>query len=78
MIRCTHIGLLCVQENLANRPTMANVALMLNRCSITLPVPTKPAFLMDSATTSLPNMSWEVNQGQQDRINPQLNQLTTQ
>ncbi|XP_040868072.1 cysteine-rich receptor-like protein kinase 10 isoform X2 [Glycine max] len=63
MIRCTHIGLLCVQENLANRPTMANVALMLNSCSITLPVPTKPAFFMDSATTSLPNMSWEVNSG---------------
>ncbi|KAL5143756.1 Cysteine-rich receptor-like protein kinase 10 [Glycine soja] len=60
MIRCIHTGLLCIQENLANRPTMANVALMLNRCSITLPVPTKPAFLMDSATTSLPNMSWEV------------------
>ncbi|KAK7394721.1 hypothetical protein VNO78_15256 [Psophocarpus tetragonolobus] len=61
IIRCIHIGLLCVQENLANRPIMANVALMLNSCSITLPVPTKPAFFMDSATISLPNMSWEVN-----------------
>nr|KYP64257.1 Cysteine-rich receptor-like protein kinase 29 [Cajanus cajan] len=63
MIRCIHIGLLCVQENLSNRPTMANIALMLNSCSITLPVPSKPAFFMDSAATSLPNMSWGVNSG---------------
>ncbi|KAL2330233.1 hypothetical protein Fmac_017814 [Flemingia macrophylla] len=61
MIKCIHIGLLCVQENLANRPTMANVVLMLNSCSITLPVPSKPAFFIDSATTSLSNMSWDVN-----------------
>ncbi|XP_068487671.1 cysteine-rich receptor-like protein kinase 10 isoform X2 [Phaseolus vulgaris] len=59
MIRCIGIGLLCVEEDLNNRPTMANVALMLNSCSITLPVPKKPAFFIDSATGSLPNMSWE-------------------
>ncbi|CAJ1821066.1 unnamed protein product [Sphenostylis stenocarpa] len=41
MIRCIHIDLLCVEETLNNRPTMANVALMLNTCSITLPVPKK-------------------------------------
>ncbi|KAG5067745.1 hypothetical protein JHK85_000122 [Glycine max] len=52
MIRCIHIGLLFVQENLVNRPTMAMVAL-----------PSKPEFSMDSATRSLPNMSWEVNSG---------------
>ncbi|XP_027929669.1 cysteine-rich receptor-like protein kinase 15 isoform X3 [Vigna unguiculata] len=61
MIRCIHIGLLCVEEDLNNRPTMANVALMLNSCSISLPVPKKPAFLIDSATESLPNMSWDDN-----------------
>jgi hypothetical protein len=46
ILRCIHIGLLCVQENVADRPTMASVILMLSSYSITLSVPTKPAFLM--------------------------------
>ncbi|KAF5474678.1 hypothetical protein F2P56_006558 [Juglans regia] len=48
IMRCIHIGLLCVQENLADRPNMASVVLMFNSQSITLPVPTRPAFLMHS------------------------------
>ena len=39
------MGLLCVQENPANRPTMATIALMLNSYSVTLPLPQQPAFL---------------------------------
>ncbi|KAJ9146403.1 hypothetical protein P3X46_028673 [Hevea brasiliensis] len=46
MIRCIHIGLLCVQENLADRPTMASVVIMLSSCSLSLPVPLKPAFFV--------------------------------
>ncbi|KAJ4703273.1 Receptor-like kinase [Melia azedarach] len=46
MIRCIHIGLLCVQENAASRPTMASVVLMLNSYSLTLPVPSEPAIFM--------------------------------
>ncbi|XP_062162252.1 cysteine-rich receptor-like protein kinase 44 isoform X2 [Alnus glutinosa] len=52
ILRCIHIGLLCVQENVANRPTMASVLLMLNDDSIILSVPKKPAFLMDKSTIS--------------------------
>ncbi|KAD7117319.1 hypothetical protein E3N88_04587 [Mikania micrantha] len=48
IIRSIHIGLLCVQENVVARPTMASVVLMLNSFSITLPVPTEPAFFMRS------------------------------
>ncbi|XP_076945769.1 cysteine-rich receptor-like protein kinase 15 [Bidens hawaiensis] len=48
IIRSIHIGLLCVQENVNDRPTMASVVLMLNSFSITLPVPTKPAFFVRS------------------------------
>ncbi|XP_057463246.1 cysteine-rich receptor-like protein kinase 29 [Actinidia eriantha] len=48
-MRCIHIGLLCVQENVAKRPTMASVALMLNSFSMSLPLPRKPAFLMQSS-----------------------------
>ncbi|KAL5579096.1 hypothetical protein UlMin_011538 [Ulmus minor] len=46
--RCIHIGLLCVQENVANRPTMNSVVLMLNSYSLSLPMPSEPAFFMHS------------------------------
>ncbi|MBA0749566.1 hypothetical protein Gogos_003478 [Gossypium gossypioides] len=46
IIRCIHIGLLCVQELAAKRPTMASVVLMLNTNSLSLPPPLQPAFLM--------------------------------
>ncbi|XP_042987042.1 putative receptor-like protein kinase At4g00960 isoform X1 [Carya illinoinensis] len=48
LIRCIHIGLLCVQENIADRPTAASVVLMLSSQSITLAVPGRPPFLMYS------------------------------
>ncbi|KAL8461342.1 hypothetical protein ACS0TY_032719 [Phlomoides rotata] len=44
MVRCIHIGLLCVQENAGDRPTMASVVLMLSSFSMTLAVPSAPAF----------------------------------
>ncbi|KAL1537381.1 putative receptor-like protein kinase [Salvia divinorum] len=44
MLRCIHIGLLCVQEVAADRPTMASVVLMLSSFSITLNLPSEPAF----------------------------------
>ncbi|KAM7506201.1 hypothetical protein LguiB_005105 [Lonicera macranthoides] len=49
IMRCIHIGLLCVQENVADRPTMASVVLMLSSFSLTLPVPSEPAFFMHSS-----------------------------
>ncbi|KAH1140057.1 hypothetical protein GLYMA_10G253800v4 [Glycine max] len=62
MMRSIHIGLLCVQENLADRPTMANIILMLNSYSLSLPIPAEPAFYMNSRTQSRPDMqSWEYN-----------------
>ncbi|GKV19282.1 hypothetical protein SLEP1_g29569 [Rubroshorea leprosula] len=48
MLRCLQLGLLCVQENVARRPTMASVVLMLGSNSVSLQVPSKPAFLMHS------------------------------
>ncbi|XP_027364923.1 putative receptor-like protein kinase At4g00960 [Abrus precatorius] len=48
IMRCIHIGLLCVQENLAARPTMASVVLGLNSHSVTLAVPSEPAFYVDN------------------------------
>ncbi|XVF87652.1 hypothetical protein PTKIN_Ptkin18bG0137400 [Pterospermum kingtungense] len=56
LMRCIHIGLLCVQDNVAKRPTMASVVLMLNSYSITLPKPSEPAFFINSKTQS--GMPW--------------------
>ncbi|KAI4371117.1 hypothetical protein MLD38_019386 [Melastoma candidum] len=44
ILRCIHIGLLCVQENAASRPEMTSVVRWLDHHSVPLPVPTKPAF----------------------------------
>ncbi|KAM0967913.1 hypothetical protein ACFX13_016656 [Malus domestica] len=52
--RCIHIGLLCVQENIADRPTMGSVILMLNMSyQFTLPPPTPPATLRRDNTKEL-------------------------
>ena len=55
IMRCIHIALLCIQENVADRPTMNTVIIMLNSTSLNLPVPSRPAFFMHSSTAS--NMS---------------------
>ncbi|MBA0800121.1 hypothetical protein Gohar_010574, partial [Gossypium harknessii] len=50
LMRCIHIGLLCVQENVAQRPNISAVVLMLTSYSTTLSLPSEPAFLMHSKT----------------------------
>ncbi|KAB5534157.1 hypothetical protein DKX38_017243 [Salix brachista] len=62
MKRCIHIGLLCVQENAADRPTMASVVLMLSNSSLTLQIPSQPAFLMSNQS----DMSFSL--GQNSRV----------
>ncbi|KAJ8761669.1 hypothetical protein K2173_004445 [Erythroxylum novogranatense] len=50
VMRCINIGLLCVQEDPADRPSMANIVLMLNSYFVSLPMPTQPAFFIRSKT----------------------------
>ncbi|KAJ6333383.1 hypothetical protein OIU77_009285 [Salix suchowensis] len=64
MTRCIHIGLLCVQENVADRPTMASVVLMLSSSSLTLQIPSQPAFFMS-------NQSDISSSGQNSRVSDQ-------
>ncbi|PON60280.1 Cysteine rich receptor like kinase, partial [Trema orientale] len=52
IMRSIHIGLLCVQKNIADRPTMNAIVLMLSSNSLSLPVPSEPAFFMHSTTGS--------------------------
>ncbi|CAL5410562.1 unnamed protein product [Camellia sinensis] len=44
VLKCIHIGLLCVQEDAADRPTMSFVVVMLGSETVTLPPPKQPAF----------------------------------
>ena len=41
-LRCIHIALLCVQENVERRPTMSLVVTMLRSEQMVLPEPTQP------------------------------------
>ncbi|KAM7522748.1 hypothetical protein LguiA_012650 [Lonicera macranthoides] len=52
VIRCIHMGLLCVQEEADARPTMATIVLMLSSYSISLPSPQKPPFFIQSEIES--------------------------
>ena len=42
--KCVHIGLLCVQEQATDRPTMVEIVFMLGN-ETTFPPPNKPAFI---------------------------------
>ncbi|PIA58498.1 hypothetical protein AQUCO_00500440v1, partial [Aquilegia coerulea] len=52
VMRCIHIGLLCVQEDMEMRPTMASVVLMLDSYSVTLPLPSSPALFVSTIRES--------------------------
>ncbi|XP_058073003.1 receptor-like serine/threonine-protein kinase SD1-8 isoform X2 [Magnolia sinica] len=43
VLRCIQVGLLCVQENAVDRPTMASVVFMLDNDTV-MPTPKQPAF----------------------------------
>ena len=82
-MRCIHIGLLCVQENVANRPTIGSVVLMLNSYSITLPIPLEPAFFMNNGTESNIHLQWEndsrvteSNQSKSSSVQASINEVS--
>ncbi|XP_077244227.1 G-type lectin S-receptor-like serine/threonine-protein kinase At4g03230 isoform X2 [Tasmannia lanceolata] len=46
VMKCIHVGLLCVQEDPRDRPTMSSVVLMLASEYTNLPIPKNPAFFI--------------------------------
>ncbi|KAJ0112436.1 hypothetical protein Patl1_02122 [Pistacia atlantica] len=46
ILKCINVGLLCVQEDPNDRPTMSNVVIMLGSETATLATPKRPAFVM--------------------------------
>lgn len=57
VLRCIHIGLLCVQEDPQHRPTMSNVAVLLGSESMVLPQPRQPAFSLGKMIRVDPSIS---------------------
>ncbi|KAM4099612.1 hypothetical protein ACB094_05G004900 [Castanea mollissima] len=61
MMRCIHIGLLCVQQNVTDRPNMTSVLLMLNSNSVALPAPIQPASFLQSNLPSAESLQEGIN-----------------
>ncbi|XP_058094797.1 G-type lectin S-receptor-like serine/threonine-protein kinase At1g11410 isoform X2 [Magnolia sinica] len=66
VLRCIHVGLLCVQENVTSRPTMLSVVSML--CNeMAIPPPKKPAYsnkknFMDADSSTSGAGSYSINE----------------
>ncbi|RDX61707.1 Cysteine-rich receptor-like protein kinase 25, partial [Mucuna pruriens] len=65
--RCIHIGLLCVQENPSDRPSMATIALMLNSYSVTLSMPRQPPSFLRGRSPNRLNRGLDSDQSITDR-----------
>lgn len=69
VLRCIHVGLLCVQERAEDRPTMPSVLLMLGSETALMPQPRSPGFSLGGrnhpetdSSTSKQDETWSVNQ----------------
>lgn len=65
VLKCINIGLLCVQQDPGDRPTMSNVIIMLASESMPLPTPNQPAFVTrknyKTAATASSSSSYNYN-----------------
>nr|GEW40972.1 putative receptor-like protein kinase At4g00960 [Tanacetum cinerariifolium] len=81
IVRSIHIGLLCVQENVTDRPTMGSVVVMLNSLSTLLQQPSQPAFLVHSTITN-PKMElpqeFSSSSGSSDLERPEVQMINLQ
>ncbi|XP_022846079.1 receptor-like serine/threonine-protein kinase SD1-8 isoform X1 [Olea europaea var. sylvestris] len=57
VLKCINVGLLCVEDDPNDRPTMSNVVLMLSGETAVLPVPNQPAFVMRNRVLSTSSLS---------------------
>ena len=60
-IRCTHVGLLCVQDEPDDRPSMSNVVIMLDSETATLPTPKQPTFFTRKELSSTGSSSLKID-----------------
>ncbi|KQK15896.1 cysteine-rich receptor-like protein kinase 6 [Brachypodium distachyon] len=63
MLKCIHVGLLCVQEDPADRPMMSVVNVMLSSSTVSLQAPSRPAFCFQNWGTKDSDMHSEPFRG---------------
>ncbi|GLT71483.1 hypothetical protein SLA2020_434980 [Shorea laevis] len=56
-VKCVNVGLLCVQEDPNDRPTMSNVVTMLDSEVATVSTPKRPAFVPRTGLSSTASSS---------------------
>ncbi|KAF8414038.1 hypothetical protein HHK36_002037 [Tetracentron sinense] len=81
VLRCIHVGLLCVQQRADDRPTMSTVVLMLSSESAVVPTPKQPGFftemyLMNPNTSE--SLSNQESSNQESCISNDINLLQGQ
>jgi hypothetical protein len=69
MLKCIHIGLLCVQEDPADRPLMSVVTVMLSSSTVSLQAPSRPAFCIEKSGTTDSDMRTEPCRGVSESTN---------
>ena len=52
ILKCINVGLLCVQEDPNDRPTMSDVVIMLGSEAMNLATPRRPAFVIRRGSSS--------------------------
>ncbi|CAI0407295.1 unnamed protein product [Linum tenue] len=62
VLRCIHIGLLCVEEDPSDQPDMQAVVVMLNSETIPLPAPKRPAFVYAKSRVEETAAEWSRNE----------------
>ncbi|KAF4350865.1 hypothetical protein F8388_008047 [Cannabis sativa] len=75
VVRCINIGLLCVQEDPEERPTLKTIVLMFNSCSITLAAPNRPAFY-NRTDAGMPSMGIKLDDSRSDDFPQSINEAS--
>ncbi|CAN6205624.1 unnamed protein product [Urochloa humidicola] len=76
MLKCVHIGLLCVQDNPVDRPMMSTVNVMLSSGTVSLQAPLKPVFFIpksgyySTVSESYPTASQSTDNGKPGAMSP--------
>ncbi|PAN14287.1 hypothetical protein PAHAL_2G397500 [Panicum hallii] len=77
MLKCVHIGLLCVQDNPVDRPMMSTVNVMLSSGTVSLQAPLKPVFFIPKSgyystvySESYPTASQSTGNGKSGAMSP--------
>lgn len=76
VIRCIQIGLLCVQQNPDDRPTMERIVSYLSNVSVELPLPQEPGGFMGNRTNQIPRDNISDQRNNSNTTGSSVNDIT--